>query len=259
MAKLQNINFYPDLLGDGPGQTQFIVSEIGPGIQGSLIFYIDGDHTKKDESEALKTAMQHVFKAIRPEQFVAEAVDEAKQSAERAEQALTELDKTNAKRIEDAKADFERSLDGKIKPLETKIVEQEQEISKLRVMISSKDMTDKQKQEMLDQYPEWQPGTKYDIGQVVRYGDQLYKVAHTHTSQEPKTPDKTATSYVKWANPTQDTATTETQVVDDWAKPANATQAYMKGDKVRFNDQIYQSVKDYNTDEPITGDWELVG
>lgn len=258
MAKLQNINYYPDLQGAGPGQTQFIISEIGPGIQGSLIFYIEGDYTQKDEDEALKVAMQHVFKAIRPEQFVAEAVDEAKRSAERAEQALADLDKANAERIENAKADFERSIDGKIKPLENKIVEQEQAISKLRVMISSKEMTDKQKQEMLAKYPEWQPNAHYEIGTVLKYNGELYKVVHTHESKEGKTPDKAATSYVKWANPTQETATTETEVVDDWAKPVSATQAYMQGDKVRFDGKVYQSTKDYNTDEPTADSWAVV-
>ena len=86
-------------------------------------------------------------------------------------------------------------------------------------------------------------GVAYEVGKRVLYNDILYKVIQAHTSQEGWTPIAAPSLFAKVIN---ETITGE---IPDWEQP-DSTNAYMKGNKVKFNGKIYESVIDNNVWSP---------
>lgn len=111
--------------------------------------------------------------------------------------------------------------------------------------------------EMADVYPKWSSNNKvYKTGEIVAYGKnadgetQLYQVLQNHTSQAGWTPDTAVSLYKK-------IGFTESGV-PIWTQPLGATDAYMKGDKVMFNDQMWESEVDANTWQPGVYGWKVI-
>ena len=86
-------------------------------------------------------------------------------------------------------------------------------------------------------------GVAYEVGKRVLYNDILYKVIQAHTSQADWTPIAAPSLFAKVIN---ETITGE---IPDWEQP-DSTNAYMKGNKVKFNGKIYESVIDNNVWSP---------
>ena len=86
-------------------------------------------------------------------------------------------------------------------------------------------------------------GVAYEVGKRVLYNDILYKVIQAHTSQAEWTPTAAPSLFAKVIN---ETITGE---IPDWEQP-DSTNAYMKGNKVKFNGKIYESVIDNNVWSP---------
>ena len=86
-------------------------------------------------------------------------------------------------------------------------------------------------------------GVKYKAGKRIIYEGVLYKVLQDHTSQEVWTPTAAHSLFAKVIN---ETITGE---IPDWEQP-DSTNAYMKGNKVKFNGKIYESVIDNNVWSP---------
>ena len=86
-------------------------------------------------------------------------------------------------------------------------------------------------------------GVAYEVGKRVLYNGVLYKVIQAHTSQEGWTPIDAPSLFAKVIN---ETITGE---IPDWEQP-DSTNAYMKGNKVKFNGKIYESVIDNNVWSP---------
>lgn len=102
-------------------------------------------------------------------------------------------------------------------------------------------------------YDNWEDSSSYEVGQYVRYDDVLYKVLQAHTSQETWTPDVTASLYAKvLIDPTGET-------IPDWEQPSS-TNAYMTGDKVRFEGNVYESLIDNNIWSPTAypAGWKVI-
>lgn len=104
-------------------------------------------------------------------------------------------------------------------------------------------------------YKQWnkQVGKELQVGEYVNHNDVLYKVLQQHTVQDNWTPDVSPSLFAKvLVDPTGDT-------VLDWVQP-DSTNAYMKGDKVKFEGHIYQSLINNNIWSPkdYPAGWELV-
>lgn len=102
-------------------------------------------------------------------------------------------------------------------------------------------------------YDVWSVGVTYEVGRYLLYKNVLYKVLQPHTSQETWTPDVTASLYAKvLIDPTGET-------IPDWEQPDN-TNAYMTGDKVRFEGVVYESTIDNNIWSPTAypAGWKIV-
>ena len=95
---------------------------------------------------------------------------------------------------------------------------------------------------MLKVFPHWSGNSKeYVKDDKVLYNDVLYKVLQNHTSQEGWTPTSAPSLFAK-------VLTSEGEILD-WEQP-DSTNPYMKGDKVKFNGKIYESVIDNNVWSP---------
>ena len=102
-------------------------------------------------------------------------------------------------------------------------------------------------------YDIWEVGATYEVGRYLQYKGVLYKVLQPHTSQETWTPDVASSVYAKvLIDPTGET-------IPEWEQP-DSTNAYMTGDKVRFEGSVYESVIDNNIWSPTAypAGWKIV-
>lgn len=86
-------------------------------------------------------------------------------------------------------------------------------------------------------------GVAYAVGKRVVYKGVLYKVIQAHTSQADWTPDAAPSLFAKVINETVDGS------IPDFVQP-DSTNPYMKGDKVKFNGKVYESLIDNNVYSP---------
>lgn len=102
-------------------------------------------------------------------------------------------------------------------------------------------------------YPVWSADSvEYKKDDRVTYNGILYKVLTDHTSQPSWTPTDAPSLFVK-------VLTSENEILD-WEQPG-ADNPYMKGDRVRYNDKVYESLIDNNVwspDEYAAGWKEIV-
>ena len=119
------------------------------------------------------------------------------------------------------------------------------------------DLTDEQALEMPLLFPKWQAGKEYAVGDRVLYLGTLYKVIQAHTSQQGWEPDITPSLFAKNLIVKDDDG--EQVDIPEWEQP-DSTNPYMKGDKVKFEGKIYQSLIDQNVWSPAAypQGWEEV-
>ena len=93
-------------------------------------------------------------------------------------------------------------------------------------------------------YDRWRVDTDYTAGIKVRFKNKLYKVLQDHKSQADWTPSAAVSLFAEVLIP-------DPSVIPDWVQPG-ASNAYMKGDKVKHNGETWQSLIDNNVWEPGT-------
>jgi len=114
------------------------------------------------------------------------------------------------------------------------------------------ELTVEQMLELMDIYPEWEPGIDYSAGTIVKYESNLYEViAPGHTSQADWTPDATPALFKKIV---------PESVIPEWIQPTGSHDAYSTGDRVTFNGLIYVSLIDGNvwSPEAYPAGWQQV-
>lgn len=104
--------------------------------------------------------------------------------------------------------------------------------------------------EHLDVFAQWEPSVAYAVGNLRAYQDKLYKCLQAHTSQEDWTPNKTPALWKEAGNPADEWP--------QWSQPIGAADAYMKGDKVSYEDKHWISDIDNNVWAPTTYGWSQV-
>ena len=103
-------------------------------------------------------------------------------------------------------------------------------------------LNDEEALEVPTLYPKWKPGQEYVTGYRLLYDGVLYVVLQPHTSQASWTPDAAPSLFARVLIPDPD-------VIPEWEQP-DSTNPYMKGDKVRFEGKIYESLIDNNIWSP---------
>lgn len=93
-------------------------------------------------------------------------------------------------------------------------------------------------------FPQWKVGTNYEMNTRVRFKENVYKILQAHTSQEDWRPDVAVSLYAPLL------IDEETNEILEWVQP-DSTNPYMIGDKVIFEEKIYESLIDNNTWSPV--------
>lgn len=102
-------------------------------------------------------------------------------------------------------------------------------------------------------YPEWMPNVEYQKDWIIKYNNQLFRIAQTHTSQEQWIPGETGTESL-YTSISVDSSGHET-----WKQPTGAHDAYNIGDIVNYNGTLYKSLIDGNVWAPdvYPAGWEV--
>ena len=123
----------------------------------------------------------------------------------------------------------------------------------LQMLVQDCNLSESNAMEVADLYEEYAVGKTYPVGYMFKYGvnddgeTQLYSVLQEHTSQEDWKPDETPSLY-KAVGFTD-------EGISVWTQPLGSTDAYMAGDVVEHNGQIWVSDVDYNVWEPGVYGW----
>ena len=103
-------------------------------------------------------------------------------------------------------------------------------------------LTDEQAVQVPLIFEAWQVGVDYKVGKKLVYEEVLYKVLQDHTSQETWTPKDAPSLFAR-------VLVDDGGAVLDWVQP-DSTNPYMKGDRVKFEGKIYESLIDNNVWSP---------
>ena len=103
-------------------------------------------------------------------------------------------------------------------------------------------LTDEQAVQVPLIFEAWQVGVDYKVGKKLVYEEVLYKVLQDHTSQETWTPKDAPSLFAR-------VLVDDGGAVLDWVQP-DSTNPYMKGDRVKFEGKIYESLIDSNVWSP---------
>lgn len=129
----------------------------------------------------------------------------------------------------------------------------EQSLTKIGKIVANQVTDDVVALSIQEFYDIWEVGISYCVGRYITYNDILYKVLTEHTSQTTWTPDVTPSLFAKvLIDPSGET-------IPEWVQP-DSTNAYMIGDKVKFEGNVYESVIDNNIWSPTAypAGWKLV-
>lgn len=109
-------------------------------------------------------------------------------------------------------------------------------------------LTDDAALEAKELFSIWSTDTDYAVDDRVRYEDGLYRVLQNHTSQDDWTPTNAPALFAEIL-PGQDGTD-----IGEWVQP-DSTNPYMKGDRVIYNNKIYESMIDNNVWVPDIYGW----
>lgn len=101
--------------------------------------------------------------------------------------------------------------------------------------------------EFVETKEEYEIGKSYTVGDTFKHQGIVYAVVQSHTSQEDWRPESTPSLY-KVLRQTEEAGTDA--VVQEWVQPLGSHDAYMTGDRVVFDDKVYESLIDNNTYSP---------
>ena len=113
-------------------------------------------------------------------------------------------------------------------------------------------LTDEDALEAQELFPNWDIGVAYKVDDRVRYDGILYRCLQAHTSLDGWTPTAAASLWAKVLIP-------DANVIPEWEQP-DSTNPYMRGDKVMFNGEVYESLIDGNVWSPAAypGGWTKI-
>ena len=115
----------------------------------------------------------------------------------------------------------------------------------LRVTIETlaQNLDDESALENIELFPIWSPDSKeYTKNQKVKYNNILYKVLQNHISQSDWNPADAPSLFAQ-------VLVSQDGTPLPWVQP-DSTNPYSKGDRVIFNDKIYESLIDNNVWSP---------
>ena len=122
------------------------------------------------------------------------------------------------------------------------------EIMRQTMNLATSYLDDEQAESVTILFEEWQPDTKYEVGDRRQYNGLLYRCVQGHTSQDGWEPPNVPALWVR----------TSTDPFPEWVQPTGAHDAYNKGDKVSHLGKHWESDIDANIWEPSVYGWSEV-
>jgi len=100
-------------------------------------------------------------------------------------------------------------------------------------------------------YPHWRENLNLKVNERIYWNDKLYRVVQEHTTQLGWEPDITRALFTEITKPGE---------IPEWRQPTGAQDAYNIGDKVRYNNLVYESIIANNIWSPETypAGWKLI-
>ena len=123
----------------------------------------------------------------------------------------------------------------------------ESNLNATRSIIKQVDLSEEEYEDLIGLYPPYAPDTAYQPGDIISYGNILYKVVQSHTSQSDWLPTETPALYTPFNTPITEDGS---EVIMDWVQPTGGHDTYNEGDKVIFEGEVYESTIDANTWSP---------
>lgn len=120
----------------------------------------------------------------------------------------------------------------------------EANLNATRKLIRVDEISEEELNELVELYETWEIDMTFtgnDVGTLINYEGQLYKILQPHTTQGDWLPSNTAALYSKMY---------PEEVIGEWVQPIGEHDAYNKGDKVIFEGKVYESTIDANTWNP---------
>ena len=113
-------------------------------------------------------------------------------------------------------------------------------------------LDDKEALQAVELFPQWKTDASYKAGDKVQFAGILYRCLQDHTSQADWTPDAAVSLFARVLIP-------DPEIIPDWVQP-DSTNPYMKGDKVKYKDHVYESLIDGNIWAPdaYPAGWKLI-
>ena len=126
-----------------------------------------------------------------------------------------------------------------------------------RKLVFASDLSQEELNDLMDLYEDWEAGENVNVGDIRKYNGKLYRVIQAHTTQADWTPDSVPALWVVYTPPTTEDGE---EIVPDFKQPTGAHNVYNKGDKVRFEGKVYESLIDNNAYNPndYTAGWKLI-
>ena len=155
--------------------------------------------------------------------------------------------------IEDYEEVENRSADISLACALSDIDAKEKSLTKIGKIVANQVTDDAVALSIQEFYDIWEEDVTYPVGRYITHNDILYKVLTEHTSQATWTPDVSPGLFAKvLIDPTGET-------IPDWVQP-DSTNAYMIGDKVKYEGAIYVSLVDNNIWSPVAypAGWQIV-
>lgn len=122
------------------------------------------------------------------------------------------------------------------------IVEKAKEL-RATIETLAQNLDDESALENIELFPIWSPDSKeYTKDQKVKYNNVLYKVLQNHISQSDWNPADAPSLFAQ-------VLVSQDGTPLPWVQP-DSTNPYSKGDRVIFNDKIYESLIDNNVWSP---------
>ena len=116
-------------------------------------------------------------------------------------------------------------------------------------------VSDEEKAVFAGLYEFWKKKVSYIVGDKITHEGIVYEVLQSHVSQSDWTPDSVPALFKVVY---QVETSTGQEVIPEWKQPVGGHDAYIKGDKVYYDNQVYESVADANVWSPDAYGWELV-
>lgn len=101
--------------------------------------------------------------------------------------------------------------------------------------------SDEEKLEMIDLFDEYKIGHGYIKGDEFKWQGSIYRVVNDHTSQMDWKPDEAVSLYVDILNKL---------TIEEFKQPTGSHDAYMIGDKVMWQGEVFRSIIDNNVWSP---------